>query len=139
MDVWLIGIISLIFISILFIIWKRAKQIQQTLHQQAQELEIAKKLLLIKDKTTKKHLLTKDKTIKRQKEKLEKLKAEKVALGAKYHKKLKAAEVKKKNLAQYHHDKKETRTQKEQILEIIGRGPKWLRATRSSKVEYRML
>ncbi len=139
MDVWLIGIISLFFISILFIIWKRARQIQQTLHQQTQELEISKKLILTKDKTTKKLILAKDKMIKRQKEKVEKLKAEKVALGAKYRKKLKAAEVKKKNLAKYHHDKKEIRTQKEQILEIIGRGPKWLRATRSSKVEYRML
>jgi hypothetical protein len=133
MNVWLIGIISLFFIGILFIIWKRAKQIQQTLHQQTQELEIAKKLLLTKDKTTKKLLLTKDKmlqtkdkTIKRQKTKVEKLKAEKVAIGAKYRKKLKAAEVKKKNLAKYHHDKKETRTQKEQIFDIIGRGQKWL-------------
>jgi len=57
---------------------------------------------------------------------VEKIEHEKAVIEARYQKKLKAAEVKKRNLAQYHERKKDTRTLKQQVEDIVGKGPKWL-------------
>ena len=39
---------------------------------------------------------------------------------------MKTAEMQKQNLAQYHKRKKETRTLRQQVEEIVGKGSKWL-------------
>jgi len=64
--------------------------------------------------------------IKAQTADMEKIQYEKAIIEAKYQKKLKAAEVKKQNLARYHERKKDTRTLKQQVEDIVGKGPKWL-------------
>ena len=72
-------------------------------------------------------LQAKDKHIAELKEETANLQMEKDRLEAKYLKKLKAAEVKKKNLAKYHQNKRNTRkTLAEKVIEIVGAGDKWL-------------
>jgi len=163
MVVWPIIIGGLFLLFVLVWLWKRVKHIQSNLIQTQKilhltniELEIKNKVLETKDKvleikdkvleTKDKVLETKDKVLESKKKQIkqqtidyQKLKTEKSIVEAKLYKKLKAADEKKNNLAKYRQMKKDTRSIKQQAEDIVGKGPKWLRATRSSKVEYRML
>jgi hypothetical protein len=150
MIIWLGLMVFTIILSVLFFFWKRAKQIQQVLQNmkkelhtkdvelhtkdavlqiQKVELENTNKALYIKDRA----ILTKDMELNKKEEKIgfqqiafKKLKTEKYVVEAKYQKKLKAAEVKKKNLAKYRKKKKDIRSVQQQIEDIIGKGSKWL-------------
>jgi len=126
MTFWLWFLVFVIIISILLFIWKRAKNFQQVLLQTKEELhtknaELHTKLLKRDDE-----LQIQEKTINLQQIAFKKLKTEKYMIEAKYQKKLKAAEVKKKNLAKYHQKMKDTRSIKQQVEDIIGKGAKWL-------------
>ena len=106
------------------------------------ELQTKDKVLKTKDivlESKLSELESKNKQIEEQNIDYQKLKTEKSIAEAKLYKKLKAADEKKKNLVKYRQMKKDTRSVKQQAEDIVGKGPKWLRATRSSKVEYRML
>jgi hypothetical protein len=105
------------------------------LHTVKDQLEAKDKHIVeLKEKTAKLHmekdqLEAKDKYIAELKEKTAKLHVEKDRLEAKYLKKLKAAEEKKKNLAKYHQNKRNTRKNKTlagKVAEIVGVGDKWL-------------
>lgn len=122
-------LLLLFILFILFILWKRAKHIQQSLLQAEKALLIKENELKLKDNDLKvkdNNLKAKNETISDQQTDLSKIKREKSTIEAKYLKKLKAAEVKKKNLAKYHQKKKDIRTIKQQVEEIVGKGPKWL-------------
>lgn len=122
MDVWQIIPFLILIIIVIFILSQRAKQLHQDLLNQ-REL-IKEKELELQTKNT--ELQTKENMLEKQTSKLEKVRTEKAVIEAKYQKKLKAAEVKKKNLAKYHEVKKDTRTLRQQIEDIVGKGPKWL-------------
>ena len=94
------------------------QQIQAQLQQK--EAEVIEQSLLLKAQTSK----------------IETLQQEKAVIEAKYQKKMKAAEVKKQNLAQYHKRKKETRTLRQQVEEIVGKGPKWLPHARQTSISH---
>ena len=135
-------------IGIGYAIYKRFKEYQDALLRQ-------RKVIEVKDITVKKHIKTlqekdgklkekdeklkeKDGKLKEKDEKLKTLRKENTEITAKYHKKLKAAEVKKKNQAKYREKKKKTRSLKEQVEEIVGKGPKWLPHSNSGPASHKM-
>ena len=100
-----------------------------TIKEKATELKVKETELKVKEtefKVKETELLAKNETISHQQVDMTKLKNEKSVVEAKYLKKLKAAAVKKKNLAKYHQKKKDIRTIKQQVEDIVGKGPKWL-------------
>lgn len=111
---------SMLFVGIALLLYYLFRQKQKTYER------------MIKSQKTRLHatrseLQQKELTLQAQVERLEQ---EKASVEAKYLKKVKAAEVKKKNLAQYRHKNKGIRKCKksidEQIKEIVGKGPSWL-------------
>jgi len=133
MKLWLGLVVFIIILSVLFFLWKRAKRFQQDLLQTKEELhsKLLKKDIELQTKsielqTKSKELHKTEKKVNLQQVAFKKLKTEKCVIEAKYQKKLKAAEVKKKNLAKYHQKKKDTRTIKQQAEDIVGKGCKWL-------------
>ena len=136
METWEIIIVVFFLFCIALILWKQVKHFQQSLlqakkiilskdaiiNEKETELEIKETELEVKET----ELLIKIDKINNQQADLSNLKKEKSILEAKYLKKLKAAEVKKKNLAKYHKKKKDIRTIKQQVEDIVGKGPKWL-------------
>ena len=66
------------------------------------------------------------------------LQIEKATIEAKYYEKVKASDVKKKNLAQYHQKKKDTRTFKEKVEDIVGEGDKWVDHSSSESTSHKM-
>ncbi|MHA1746746.1 MAG: hypothetical protein ACTSWW_12155, partial [Promethearchaeota archaeon] len=122
MATWLVFIGGLILFILLILLWKRAKNIRQILLQAEKSVQTKTEEIEAKNK----ELEEKEKNIHQQQKAFQKLKMEKNVVEAKYLKKLKAAEVKKKNLAKYHQKKKDIRSIKEQVEDIIGKGPKWL-------------
>ncbi len=114
MAVWpIIGGIFLLFASVW--LWKRVKYIQN-------DLLLTQKIL----KTKECELESKDRQIKQHDTAYDELKIEKSVVEAKYLKKLRVAEEKKKNLGKYRQIKKDTRSIKQQAEDIVGKGPKWL-------------
>ncbi|MCF2139344.1 MAG: hypothetical protein K9W44_04745 [Candidatus Lokiarchaeota archaeon] len=102
--------------------WKKKQILKNQLKIHA--LFIAEKEIVITKKSV--ELEAKDIQISQEKARNQQLNFEKSVIEAKYQKKLKAAEVKKKNLAKYRQKKKDTRSVKKQAEDIIGKGPKWL-------------
>ena len=110
MWVWFIFLLFLAIGGIFtYFLWKRATILQQRLNTQSQ-------IVLEKDNALKKkdtvivkknvELETTNKKLQQQLEKIDTIKQEKATIEAKYYKKLKSAEVKKKNLAKYHQKKR---------------------------------
>ncbi|KKM19667.1 hypothetical protein LCGC14_1653290 [marine sediment metagenome] len=73
---------------------------------------------------------------------IKQLKEEKASIEAKYLKKLKAAETKKKNLAKYRRKKKNIRKRKKSIAEeaeeIVGKGASWLPHSREGSKSHKI-
>jgi len=67
---------------------------------------------------------------------------EKISLEAKYLKKLKTADLKRKNLTEYRHKKKNLRKRRksiaEEAAEIVGKGPSWLPHSREDPTSHKM-
>ena len=134
MDFWLIWVWLLCLTGIIFLLWKRAKQFQQAKNRELQikdrELQTKDKKLQTKDKklqTKDIELATKTQDNKTLKKQVSKLLIEKDKIEAKYVKKIKAAEEKKKNLAKYRKKKRNIRKSlAEKAAEIVGKGNKWL-------------
>ncbi len=105
------------------------RNISQKLHAKEMELKTKRIALQTKRKelkTKNNELHKKEKEISLQQIAFKKLKTEKCVVEAKYQKKLKAAEVKKKNLAKYRQKKKDIRSVQQQVEDIVGKGSKWL-------------
>lgn len=73
---------------------------------------------------------------------IKQLKEEKASIETKYLKKLKAAEAKKRNLAEYRRKKKSIRKRKKSIAEeaeeIVGKGPSWLPHSREGPKSHQL-
>lgn len=150
MVIWIVFCIILIFIMIsLFYFYQRHIKFTQklilakesNLHLQALVIETKELELQTKDQ----QLQSREREIHGIKQKLVEKDAEigqvntaKAVIEAKYQKKLKAAQVKKENLAAYHERKKDTRTFQEQVEEIVGKGPKWLAHSSKSPSSHQM-
>lgn len=116
--------------------WKKNKILHDQLEITTQtiakkEISIEENILALKTKerqlkAIEKKIKNKESQISQQKARNQQLLTEKNVIEAKYQKKVKAAEVKKRNLAKYRQKKKDTRSVKEQAEDIIGKGAKWL-------------
>lgn len=133
MKFWLGFLVFIIIVSTLLFIWKRAKCLQQALLKTKEDLhmkdvelhtKLFKKDMELQTKDSELH--KKEKTISLQQIAFKKLKTEKCVVEAKYQKKIKAAEVKKKNLAKYRQKMNDTRSIRQQAEDIIGKSSKWL-------------
>jgi len=131
---WIAISAAFLGVGVRYAIYKRSKQLPEERLRQKQKLHETEERL----KYTIEIFKEKDKKLQEKDEKLEKLSKENAKITAKYHKKLKAAEVKKKNLANYKKKKKDTRSLKKQVEEIVGKGPKWLPHSNSEPTSHTM-
>ena len=121
MDLW-----SILFAFSLglcaFFFWKR--------HQKRKKVEKS-------TQTKESRYLTKEKELKSE---IQRLRAEKASIEAKYLKKLKASDVKKNNLATYRRKMRALRKKSiaEQAEEIVGKGPLWLPHAREGPKSHKM-
>lgn len=128
MGLWLLFLILLIGIFILLRHLSRQKERKYEHVIKSQETQ-----LRAKDS----ELQEKDNTFKTE---IEQLKKEKDTLEAKFLKKLKSTDVKKKNLTRYRRKMKSLRkkTIAEEAEEIVGKGPSWLPHSRESPNSHKM-
>ncbi|MHA1728568.1 MAG: hypothetical protein ACTSWY_07530 [Promethearchaeota archaeon] len=124
MALWIISFAALTGFILYFC--RKYRKIKNDLHHRIKEKHIILEERRAQLEKKNNALKAKDKKFRQQNKKLAALKTEKVKIEAKYLKKLKAAEVKKKNPAKYRKKKRDTRTLKQQVEDIIGKGPKWL-------------
>jgi hypothetical protein len=127
---WSIFLLLLIIGGIvLYLLLKRTTILKKQVITQTNFVFERENTIKEKDKILKK----KDKILKKKEitfmKKIDTLEKDKANIEAKYIKKLKAANEKKKNLAKYRKSKKENRKHKtiaEQVAEIVGAGDEWL-------------